>query len=115
MINDKPLKVKIMKLQKSMLCGGRHNKISVCVANHSVANGDETKLILNEANTIVLYCKGLGQRVLKYVLEQYLGQDKHTITKIKKLKSRWVAVVRTYPNVCLHERGAFVLNSHDED
>jgi hypothetical protein len=115
MINNKPLKTKIMKLQHSMLCGGRHKQISVCVANHSVANGAETKLILNEANTIVLYCKGLGKRVLKYVLDDYLGQDKATITKITHAKSRWVAILKTFPMVCLHERGAFVLNTHDED
>jgi hypothetical protein len=115
MINNKPLKTKIMKLQHSMLCGGRHKQISVCVANHSVANGHETKLILNESNTIVLYCKGLGKRVLKYVLDQYLGQDKATIEKITRAKSRWVAILKTFPMVCLHERGAFVLNTHDED
>jgi hypothetical protein len=115
MINDKKLKDKILKLQNSMLCGGRHKNITVCVANHSVANGKETKLILNESNTIVLYCKGLGKRVLKYVLDDYLGQDKPTIKKITKLNSRWVSILKTFPMVCLHESGAFVLNTHDED
>jgi ABC-type dipeptide/oligopeptide/nickel transport system ATPase component len=115
MISDKPLKTKIMKLQHSMLCGGRHKNISLCVANHSVANGAETKLILNEATTIVLYCKGLGTRVLKYVLDQYLGQDKATIKKITKLESRWISIIKTYPQICLYETGGFVLNTHDED
>jgi hypothetical protein len=115
MISSKKLKDKILKLQDSMLCGGRHKNITVCVANHSAANGKETKLIINEASTIVLYCKGLGSRVLKYVLDNYLGLDKKTIKKITKLESRWISIIKTYPMVCLYEKGGFILHTHDED
>jgi hypothetical protein len=115
MIRNKLLFSKVMKIQDDLLQGGRHSKTSVAVANHSGANGKSTKLILNEASSIVLYPNGIGKRVLTYILEQYMGLDKNQIKRIKKLRSRWITIVKTYPLILLYEKGAFVLNDYDED
>lgn len=45
------------------------------------------------------YNLGLGGRSMKYLLDQYLGLDKHQIKKLKNLKSRWVTVVKGFPMV----------------
>ena len=100
---------------KVMLQRGRHSKTSVAVANHSGENGKSTKLILNEASSIVLYPNGIGKRVLTYILEQYMGLDKNQKKRIKKLRSRSVTIIKTYPLILLYEKGAFVLNDYDED
>ena len=65
MINSKKLKDKILKLQDSMLCDGRHKNISVCVANHSAANGKETKLIINEARDYRFVLQGTWFKSIK--------------------------------------------------
>ena len=114
MIRNELLLNKIMKIQDDLLCGGRHSKTSVCICNHSAANGKSTKLILNEASSIVLYPNGLGKRVLNYILQEYLGLDKHQTNKIKKLRSRWLITIikKTYPMILLYDKEAYILNDY---
>ena len=52
---------------------------------------------------------------LRYLLGEYFGLDNKQIQKIKKLPSRHVTLVRTYPMVLLHEKGAFLLNNLDDE
>ena len=76
-INNKSIFNKVMQIQATLLTTGQHSQTSVAVSNHSVANGRVTKLILNESNVIVIFKSGLGNRVLKHILDQYLGLDKN--------------------------------------
>ena len=105
-----------MQIQSTLLTTGRHSRTSVAVSNHSVANGRVTKLILNESNVIVIFKSGLGNRVLKYILDQYLGLDKDQIKKIKRLKGRSVSIIKSiFPMVVLYEMGGFVLAAEEDD
>jgi Cdc6-like AAA superfamily ATPase len=114
-LTDKRMKVKVQSILNQLLTIGRHHNISVCNLTHSACNGSETKLILNESNTITIFPHGLGGRSLKYLLDQYLGLDKHQIKKLKKLKSRWVTIIKGYPMVVLSEKECYILNSNDDD
>jgi hypothetical protein len=115
-INNKSIFNKVMQIQSTLLTTGRHSRTSVAVSNHSVANGRVTKLILNESNVIVIFKSGLGNRVLKYILDQYLGLDKDQIKKIKRLKGRSVSIIKSsYPMVVLYEMGGYVLAAEEDD
>jgi hypothetical protein len=114
-IGDRKLRKKIWEIQNSILTTGRHSNTSCCVCTHTLTNGNETKLILNEAHGIVLFPNGLGGRSLKYCLEGYFGLEKDQIKKIKKLDSRWVCVLKTYPMCVLSEKECYILNIHDQD
>jgi hypothetical protein len=116
-INNKFIFNKVMKIQETLLTTGRHSRTSVAVSNHSVANGRVTKLILNESNVIVIFKSGLGNRILKYILDQYLGLDKDQIIKIKRLRgSRSITIIKSsYPMVLLYDRGGYVLAAEDDD
>ena len=50
---------------------------------------------------------------MKYLLDQYLGLDKEQIKRIKKLDSRWVTIMKSYPMIVLSEKEAYVLNPKD--
>jgi hypothetical protein len=52
----------------------------------------------------------LGGRSLKYLLESYLGLDKEQIQKIKSTPSRWVTVIKTYPQVVLTEKEIYTIS-----
>ena len=47
---------------------------------------------------------------MKYLLDSYFGLDKDQIKKIKKLNSRWVTIMKTYPMIVMYEKGAYILN-----
>ena len=111
---DKKMKLKVQQILNQLLTIGRHHNISVCELRHNATAGHETKLMLNEANSITMFPSGLGGRSLKYLLDQYLGLDKHQIKKLKNLKSRWVSVVKGFPMIVLSEKEAYILNSQDD-
>ena len=85
-----------------------HFNVSVFFTTHNPTNGAETKILLSEAHVITVFPKSTGNRALKYLLDSYLGLDKDQINKIKKMKSRAVSVLRTYPMVILGEKDVFL-------
>ena len=113
-IANKPLRKKVWEIQNGILTTGRHHQISCAVATHTATNGNETKLILNEAHSVTIFPTGLGGRSLKYLLEGYFGLDKNQIKRLKKLDSRWVTVVKGYPMTVLSEKEAYVLRNTDD-
>jgi energy-coupling factor transporter ATP-binding protein EcfA2 len=112
-ILDKKMKLKITGILNSILETGRHFNVSCIYTSHVACDGRETKRILNEAHSITIFPHGLGGRSLKYLLDSYLGLDKEQIKRIKKLQSRWVSILKTFPMVILSEKEAFVLNTDD--
>ena len=113
-IGNKTLRKKVWEIQNGILTTGRHHSISCAVCTHTATNGNETKLILNEAHSVTIFPTGLGGRSLKYLLEGYFGLDKNQIRKLKKLDSRWVTVVKGYPMTVLSEKEAYVLRNTDD-
>ena len=98
------IKKKVMTICNNILVIGRHSNVSMCFTTHNPCAGNETKLLLSEAHVITVFPKSTGNRSLKYLLDSYLGLDKDQITKIKKMKSRAVSILRTYPMVILGEK-----------
>ena len=57
----------------------------------------------------------MGNRSLKYLLDSYFGLDKHQTNYIKKINSRWITLIKTYPSVLISEKQAVVLNTITKD
>jgi hypothetical protein len=110
-IADKALKKRVWSYMNSMLQTGRHFKISMAITFHVSAGGADTKMIINEATHITYFPATVGGRNIKYMLDSYLGLDKKQIDKVKKLNSRWITVVKSYPKVILSEKDCFVLRN----
>jgi hypothetical protein len=105
-----PTKIKktILAIVNNILQIGRHFNVSICFTTHNACAGNETKILLAEANIIVVFPKTTGNRALKYLLDNYLGLDKDQIKKIKSLKSRAVSIVRGYPIAIVSEKEVFL-------
>jgi len=112
---NKLKKAKIYGILNIILNTGRHEKVSAIFTSHLSCAGNETKLILSEAHSITIFPKNMGNRSLKYLLDSYFGLDKHQINYIKKINSRWVSLIKTYPSVLISEKQAIVLNSITKD
>ncbi len=114
-IRDKLMRLKVLSILNMLLETGRHSKTSVVLTYHLPTNGLETRRILNEAHSVTIFPANCGGRAMKYLLENYFGMSKEDIKRVKKLPSRWVTIIKTYPNVVLYEKGAYVLNDPDVD
>lgn len=112
-ITDKAMKLKISGILNSILETGRHFNTYCIYTSHLPCAGNDTKRILNEAHSVTFFPHSLGGRSLKYLLESYLGLDKEQIKRIKKLPSRWCMVAKTYPQVCLSEKNAYIVSSSE--
>jgi hypothetical protein len=114
-IKDKKLRKKIDSIMAKVLQVGRHHNVSCLCLSHQICNGSETKLQLNESNSIVLFPKGMGVRTLNYVLENYIGMSRKQVMTVKKLKSRSVTIIKSSPMVIVSDKKIYVLKDPDED
>jgi hypothetical protein len=89
-------------LQGSILRGGRHESISLCITQHVSGSADkETRNLLLESHLIVLYLGSGGN--YSRILTHYLGLDNKQIMKLKKLDSRWICFQKAYPGIWFSE------------
>ena len=105
-ITDKAIKKKIEILVNAVLQTGRHYNCTCLFTSHLATCGKETKMILAECHSVVLFPKNMGNRSLKYILESYFGLDTKEIKKLKGLEGRWVQIIRSYPKAVLSEKYA---------
>ena len=108
-ISDRKKLKKVQDSLNSILQTGRHFNCSCIYTSHASTSGNATKMILNESHIIVLFPSCASGKMLKYLLDQYLGFNKKQIEKMKELPSRWVAIVRKYPRCVVTQHSASLL------
>lgn len=108
--NKKQLK-KTMDILNSILQTGRHFNVSAIYTSHQSTAGHGTKIILCEAHVIVIFPSCASGKMLKYILDQYLGFNKTQIEKMKELKSRWCAIIRQFPRAVVTQHEVSLLKN----
>jgi hypothetical protein len=108
-LSNRILRKEVLRIMDDILCTGRHYNCSACVVFHEACNGALTKKVLNESHAMVFFPATLGTRSLKYLCENYLGMDKDEIKRLKKLKTRAVAIIKSYPKLVLSEKDIYCL------
>jgi len=110
-ISDKKTKDIVWKYMNNFLQTGRHYKISLCITFHIGCSGASTKMILNEATSITYFPATTGGRNLKYLLDSYLGLDKKQLERVKKIDSRAITIIKSYPKVVLASQDVYILRN----
>jgi hypothetical protein len=110
-ITDKAMRNKVNKIMGSVLETGRHFNTYCIVSSHLACAGADTKRILNEAQKIIFFPASIGAAKLKYLLESYSSLDKEQQKKLKKLKSRWICIEKSYPPVVISQKDIFLPNA----
>ena len=108
---DKKLRIKVMGLLNMILETGRHSATYCIYTSHLATAGNDTKRILNECNSITFFAKTMGGRMMKYLCEGYLGLEKKEVDKIKKIPSRSITIIKSYPKVVLGDKDIFLLSA----
>ena len=106
--NPKILKY-VQTLRDSILKRGRHENITCLITSHLLTNYKDTRIILNECNNIVLFCRAGSTYSIKYFLQKYIGLDKNEIHKVLNLPSRWVSINKNANQYVLYEKGALII------
>jgi hypothetical protein len=110
-ITDKAMRTKVNRIMGSVLETGRHFNTSCIVSSHLACSGADTKRILNEAQKIIFFPASIGAAKLKYLLESYSSLDKEQQKKLKKIKSRWICIEKSYPPVVISQHDIFLPNA----
>ena len=113
-ITDKKLRTKVNAILGMILETGRHSNTYCIYTSHLATAGNDTKRILNESHSITFFPKTMGGRMMKYLCENYLGLDKKEIDHLKRIPSRSITVMKTYPKVVLGDKDVFLLSSLDK-
>jgi hypothetical protein len=111
-ISNKIVHKKVFNVLDNVLETGRHFAVSVVFTSHNATMGNATKRILNESHSITIFPKNAGGKMLKYLLDQYLGLDKDEIKRLKNLDGRWATIVKSYPMVVMSEKEIFQLRNN---
>tara|TARA_R110002153_G_scaffold138885_3_gene289496 strand:+ start:4534 stop:5463 length:930 start_codon:yes stop_codon:yes gene_type:complete len=98
------------RIRDLILQQGRSYRCSFVYISHQANNYKQTRTILNECNSVTIFPAMTTRYSLKYLLEKYFGFDKHQITKLCKLPSRWVTIYKAPPLV-LYSSGAYLVNT----
>ena len=106
---DKPYFPIVHKLIEDLAIMGRHTNTSMLILSHYLTNYSKTRLILGEAQFLVLYPLATSQKALKYVCEHYGGMDKEDIIKLKR-RGRWVLIHKNYPSYVISCQEANLLH-----
>jgi hypothetical protein len=113
-IGDKKQRDAVYNIMNQILETGRHFKIYCVVTNHLPTAGKDTRRILNECHSVTYFPHSGTARGIKYLLQEYLGVDKHQTKKIKGLKSRWATIFKNYPTVIMTEKDIWLSADDDE-
>lgn len=108
-IKDKAQRNAVTALRDDILETGRHANIFVITTSHQLCNWKATKASLNEANSITFFPKSGARNQMIRCLKDYCGIEKKDVKRILDLPSRWVTILRRYPQTILYESGIFLL------
>ncbi len=109
---DKGIRSIVYSIRDKVLKLGRSAKISVVSTAHNATDGKESKVLLNESQSIIFFMANWN-RSLKYLVENYLGMTKDDIKKAKQNNSRWTCYTKSYPNVIIQQKNMFIAGQSD--
>lgn len=93
---------------------GRHTNTTMLCLTHYLSNYKKTRLLLTEATHFVLYPQSTGSHALSYLLKTHLGMEKKDIEKLRKNGSRWICIQKNFPQYCITENSAWILNQAED-
>lgn len=103
----------IYALRDKLLKNSRKKNVTVITTSHSFS-GRDLQPVLNESQIICFFPSNYN-RSLRYLLENYIGLTKVGIKMVRNSKSRWVAYLKTFPNVIVEEKKIQTINNFQEN
>ncbi len=108
-ISNIKLRDYVQHLRDDILEVGRSSRITCICTSHLACNYKQTRTLLNEATSLVIFPRSGSSYQYKRMLKVYCGLDKKQVQKILNLPSRWVCLHKSYPNYVLYALGAYAI------
>ena len=108
-IKDDDIRKTVAKLRDESNAEGRHFNIFTLSTGHNLLNYRSTRNLLSDCSHIVFFPRSGGDYFIQSFLKKYCGSSKNETEKIMNLPSRWVCIKKTYPVICFHSAGAFLM------
>jgi len=112
-ISDNKLLKAVQKLRDDCMEIGRHDRVSVAATSHLLMNYNQTRGMINEAQTVTFYPRSGSTYQIQNFLKSYGGLTKDQIQRVLNLPSRWVTLHKNYPCYIFHEKGAYLIGDVD--
>lgn len=107
-LSSKKLTDAIYAFQIQLLEVGRHMNVQVLITSHLIIGAKsqaQARTILNEHCSLTVFPGSGSAAQISFALGKYYGMTKKQINKIINMKSRWVTLIKIYPQ--------FVISSHE--
>ena len=114
-IKNKDHRTAVYDLLNAILETGRHFNISCIITNHLPTAGKDTRRVINECHSVTYFPQSGSAGQMKRLLQDYLGLDRGTLKRIRKMNTRWATVFKNFPMCIMTERLVFTLNPDDSD
>ena len=104
-ISNKKLLDSLIKFQSQILEMGRHMNIQCVITSHLIIGNAraQARTILNELHSLTVFPGSGSAAQISYALTKYFGLTKKQINKILAMNSRWVTLVKIYPQFVISE------------
>lgn len=106
--NNKEINKAVELFRNCCLENGRKLGITVVSVMHVAQNGMQSKKILNESEIVCIFPKSNFSQIAR-LCKAYYGFDKNELDYIKKLKSRWCVIRRSFPQAIVSEHEAKII------
>lgn len=97
-------------LRDDLIENGRHFNINLLLTNHQIMNYKDTRTLLDECSSIVIFPNLNIPYQITRLLKAYFNFDNKQIKKIFNLNSRWVCLNLKYQFIS-YQHGIFMMNS----
>jgi hypothetical protein len=94
---NKPLFKEIVGFMNDLMTMGRTKLLQVFIITHVPTFGKESSLIFQEMTYAVIYPTSMSYHALKFLLQSKIGFDTDQINAVKKMKSKYVVINRSFP------------------
>lgn len=104
-ITNKKVQQEIFKIQGQIMEIGRHSNIKCVITSHLVNGNDRnnTRTIMNEMQSLTIFPSSGSAAQIKYCLKTYFGFSPKQINEIIQMDSRFVTVLKNYPQIIISE------------
>lgn len=112
--SDKKIQDAIDSIKQKVMETGRHKNIYMVITSHLI-NPNSKKLgrtIMNEMASMTIFPKAGSAYHTKYALKNYFGMNPGHINDILNNSSRWVTIMKNYPQCVFSENEAYLLSSN---
>lgn len=88
---------------------GKGEDIYLAITAHQLVNGNKTRFIFTEINSLTFFPKAGDIAAIKHTLRYYFGIDKNLIDTILDLDSRWITITKRLPRYVMWQKGVMLI------